>query len=84
MKSLHARLGYAARLTIIGSLQNLDSAAAAGDDYATVPSLLANGVGTDTTPKTDTPSAGSVKRGQLPDDDGLLLVDDLEAGCARL
>ena len=32
--------------TIIGSLQNLDSAAAAGDDYATAPSLLANGVGT--------------------------------------
>jgi len=32
--------------TIIGSLQNLDSAAAAGDDYPTAPSLLANGVGT--------------------------------------
>jgi AGZA family xanthine/uracil permease-like MFS transporter len=31
---------------IIGSLQNLDSAAAAGDDFPTVPSLLANGVGT--------------------------------------
>jgi AGZA family xanthine/uracil permease-like MFS transporter len=31
---------------VIGSLQNLDSAAAAGDDYPTVPSLLANGVGT--------------------------------------
>jgi AGZA family xanthine/uracil permease-like MFS transporter len=32
--------------TVIGSLQNLDSAAAAGDDYPTMPSLLANGVGT--------------------------------------
>jgi len=32
--------------TIIGSLQNLDSAAAAGDDYPTTPSLLANGIGT--------------------------------------
>lgn len=31
---------------VIGSLQNLDSAAAAGDDYPTVPSLVANGVGT--------------------------------------
>jgi AGZA family xanthine/uracil permease-like MFS transporter len=31
---------------IIGSLQNLESAAAAGDDYPTVPSLVANGVGT--------------------------------------
>jgi AGZA family xanthine/uracil permease-like MFS transporter len=31
---------------VIGSLQNLDSAAAAGDDYETVPSLLANGIGT--------------------------------------
>jgi adenine/guanine/hypoxanthine permease len=31
---------------VIGSLQNLDSASAAGDDYETVPSLLANGVGT--------------------------------------
>jgi AGZA family xanthine/uracil permease-like MFS transporter len=31
---------------LIGSMQNLDSAAAAGDDYETVPSLLANGVGT--------------------------------------
>jgi adenine/guanine/hypoxanthine permease len=31
---------------VIGSLQNLDSAAAAGDNYPTVPSLLANGVGT--------------------------------------
>jgi AGZA family xanthine/uracil permease-like MFS transporter len=31
---------------VIGSVQNLDSAAAAGDDYETVPSLLANGVGT--------------------------------------
>lgn len=31
---------------VVGSLQNLDSAAAAGDDYPTVPSLLANGVGT--------------------------------------
>jgi AGZA family xanthine/uracil permease-like MFS transporter len=32
--------------TVIGSLQNLDSAAAAGDDYPTMPSLLANGIGT--------------------------------------
>ena len=32
--------------TIIGSLQNLESAAAAGDDYPTAPSLVANGVGT--------------------------------------
>jgi len=32
--------------TVIGSLQNLDSAAAAGDDYPTRPSLLANGIGT--------------------------------------
>jgi len=32
--------------TVIGSLQNLESAAAAGDDYPTAPSLLANGVGT--------------------------------------
>ncbi|MBN2196344.1 MAG: NCS2 family permease [Polyangiaceae bacterium] len=31
---------------LIGSVQNLESAAAAGDDYPTVPSLLANGVGT--------------------------------------
>jgi len=31
---------------IVGSLQNLDSAAAAGDDYPTRPSLLANGIGT--------------------------------------
>jgi adenine/guanine/hypoxanthine permease len=31
---------------VIGSLQNLDSAAAAGDDYPTVPSLVANGLGT--------------------------------------
>ena len=31
---------------VIGSLQNLDSAAAAGDNYPTVPSLVANGVGT--------------------------------------
>jgi AGZA family xanthine/uracil permease-like MFS transporter len=31
---------------VVGSLQNLDSAAAAGDDYPTVPSLLANGLGT--------------------------------------
>ena len=31
---------------VIGSLQNLDSASAAGDDYRTVPSLVANGVGT--------------------------------------
>lgn len=32
--------------TVIGSLQNLESAAAAGDDYPTGPSLLANGIGT--------------------------------------
>jgi adenine/guanine/hypoxanthine permease len=32
--------------TIAGSLQNLDSAAAAGDDYPTTPSLVANGIGT--------------------------------------
>jgi adenine/guanine/hypoxanthine permease len=32
--------------TVVGSLQNLDSAAAAGDDYPTMPSLLANGIGT--------------------------------------
>jgi len=31
---------------LVGSLQNLDSAAAAGDDYPTTPSLLANGLGT--------------------------------------
>jgi adenine/guanine/hypoxanthine permease len=31
---------------VVGSLQNLDSAAAAGDDYPTMPSLLANGIGT--------------------------------------
>jgi len=31
---------------VVGSLQNLDSAAAAGDDYPTRPSLLANGIGT--------------------------------------
>jgi len=31
---------------IVGSLQNLDSAAAAGDDFPTVPSLVANGIGT--------------------------------------
>jgi AGZA family xanthine/uracil permease-like MFS transporter len=31
---------------VVGSVQNLDSAAAAGDDYPTVPSLVANGVGT--------------------------------------
>ena len=31
---------------IIGSLQNLESAEAAGDRYETVPSLLANGLGT--------------------------------------
>jgi AGZA family xanthine/uracil permease-like MFS transporter len=30
---------------LIGSLQNLDSAAAAGDDYPTVPSLVVNGIG---------------------------------------
>jgi AGZA family xanthine/uracil permease-like MFS transporter len=30
----------------VGSLQNLESAAAAGDDYPTRPSLLANGIGT--------------------------------------
>lgn len=32
--------------TIIGSLQNLESASAAGDDYPTAPSLVANGIGT--------------------------------------
>lgn len=32
--------------TLVGSLQDLESAAAAGDDYPTAPSLLANGVGT--------------------------------------
>jgi len=31
---------------LIGSLQNLESAAAAGDDYPTAPSLAANGIGT--------------------------------------
>lgn len=31
---------------LIGSLQNLESAAAAGDDYPTAPSLAANGLGT--------------------------------------
>ncbi len=31
---------------VLGSLQNLESAAAAGDNYPTVPSLVANGVGT--------------------------------------
>lgn len=31
---------------IVGSLQNLESAEAAGDRYATKPSLLANGIGT--------------------------------------
>lgn len=31
---------------LIGSLQNLESAAAAGDDYPTAPSLVANGLGT--------------------------------------
>jgi AGZA family xanthine/uracil permease-like MFS transporter len=31
---------------VIGSLQNLESATAAGDDYPTMPSLLANGIGT--------------------------------------
>ncbi|MCB9781155.1 MAG: NCS2 family permease [Alphaproteobacteria bacterium] len=31
---------------LIGSLQNLESAAAAGDDYETTPSLAANGIGT--------------------------------------
>jgi AGZA family xanthine/uracil permease-like MFS transporter len=35
-----------ALFNVIGSLQNLDSAAAAGDDYPTVPSLVANGIGT--------------------------------------
>lgn len=35
-----------ASFNVIGSLQNLDSAAAAGDDYRTVPSLVANGLGT--------------------------------------
>ena len=33
-------------VNVIGSLQNLDSAAASGDDYPTVPSLLTNGIGT--------------------------------------
>ena len=33
-------------VNVIGSVQNLDSAAAAGDDYPTVPSLLVNGIGT--------------------------------------
>lgn len=31
---------------VVGSVQNLESASAAGDDYPTVPSLVANGVGT--------------------------------------
>jgi len=31
---------------LLGSVQNLESAAAAGDDYPTVPSLLTNGLGT--------------------------------------
>jgi len=31
---------------LIGSLQNLESAAAAGDDYPSTPSLAANGIGT--------------------------------------
>lgn len=31
---------------LVGSLQNLDSAAAAGDDFPTGPSLVANGLGT--------------------------------------
>jgi AGZA family xanthine/uracil permease-like MFS transporter len=35
-----------ALFNVIGSLQNLESASAAGDDYPTVPSLVANGVGT--------------------------------------
>lgn len=35
-----------ALFNVIGSLQNLDSAAAAGDEYPTVPSLVANGAGT--------------------------------------
>jgi AGZA family xanthine/uracil permease-like MFS transporter len=35
-----------ALFTVIGSLQNLESAEAAGDRYETRPSLLANGVGT--------------------------------------
>ncbi|HEY5961317.1 MAG TPA: hypothetical protein VIV60_32390 [Polyangiaceae bacterium] len=35
-----------ALFNVIGSLQNLESASAAGDDYPTVPSLAANGVGT--------------------------------------
>jgi len=33
-------------VNVIGSLQNMESAEAAGDDFATGPSLLANGVGT--------------------------------------
>lgn len=32
--------------TIVGSLQNLESAEAAGDSYATQPSLMVNGIGT--------------------------------------
>jgi len=32
--------------TVIGSMQNLESAAAAGDDYPTATSLMANGIGT--------------------------------------
>ncbi len=32
--------------TVVGSLQNLESAEAAGDSYATQPSLAANGIGT--------------------------------------
>lgn len=35
-----------ALFNVIGSLQNLESASAAGDDYRTVPSLVANGIGT--------------------------------------
>lgn len=35
-----------ALFNVIGSLQNLESAAAAADDYPTVPSLVANGAGT--------------------------------------
>jgi AGZA family xanthine/uracil permease-like MFS transporter len=31
---------------VVASIQNLDSAEAAGDCYATVPSLTANGIGT--------------------------------------
>lgn len=33
-------------VNVVGSLQNMESAEAAGDDFATAPSLLANGIGT--------------------------------------